>query len=103
MTVRLDSDWLESVGLAELPPSERGDFIAHAYEMLQERVGRVLVGDMTRSELTEFEALIAAGDDDGALAWLESHTRHYREVVAEQFEKLSAEVSSNASRLLDHF
>ena len=97
---KLDDDFLASVGLAQLPQEQRRDFLQHVYDTLELRVGMKLAEQMTDQQLDEFEAFIDAKDDAGALKWLESNFPHYKQVVADELEKLKGEIKSGAEQIL---
>ena len=54
MALRLDDEWLESVGLGTMPSEDRASFLAHVRETLEMRVGRRLAGDMSEVQLDEY-------------------------------------------------
>ena len=97
---KLDDDFLASVGLAALPAEQKQDMLRHIYETLELRVGMKLAEQMTDSQLDEFETFIDSKDDAGALKWLETNFPHYKEVVAEELEKLKEEIRSSAEQIL---
>lgn len=98
--IKFDDDFLSSVGLAALSPRGKIDLLRQVYETLELRVGERLVSFMTEDQLSEFEALIVDGDNDGARAWLEESLPRYREVVRFEMEDLTVEVRANAERIL---
>jgi hypothetical protein len=100
MAFRLDGALLEELGLGALPPADKNSLLDHIYETLEQRVGMQLAGAMTNAQLDEFEAFIVAGDESGALAWLESNFPAYREVVAGELETLKDEIRANAEGIL---
>ncbi len=97
---KLDDDFLASIGLAALPADQKQDMLRHIYETLELRVGMKIAEQMTNEQLDEFEAYINAKDDAGSLKWLETNFPGYKQVVAEELEKLKAEISSSAAAIL---
>ena len=97
---KLDDDFLASVGLAQLPQDQRRDFLQHVYDRLELNVGMKLAEQMTDAQLDEFEAFIDTKDDAGALKWLETNFPHYKQVVADELEKLKAEIKAGAEQIL---
>jgi predicted RNA-binding Zn ribbon-like protein len=97
---KLDDDFLATIGLGALPAEQKPDMLRHIYETLELRVGMKLAEQMTDAQLDEFEGFIDRKDDAGALKWLESNFPHYKQVVAEELEKLKAEISSSAEQIL---
>ena len=98
---KLDDDFLASIGLGALPDEQKQPMLQHIYETLELRVGMKLAEQMSDSQLDEFEGYIDRKDDAGALKWLESNFPNYKQVVAEELEKLKAEISSSAQMILD--
>ena len=97
---KLDDDFLASIGLADLPADQKQDMLRHIYETLELRVGMKLAEQMSDAQLDEFEGFIDRKDDAGALKWLESNFPNYKLVVAEELEKLKAEIGASAEQIL---
>lgn len=97
---QLNDDFLQSVGLGAMPDDQRQAFLQHLYEELELRVGTRLSEGMSDDQLAQFEKLIDANDDRGALAWLEANRPNYRDTVAEELEKLRQEVTANRDKIL---
>jgi uncharacterized protein DUF5663 len=97
---QLDDNFLQSVGLGDMPEDQKLAFLQDLYEELELRVGTRLSEGMTDDQLGEFEKLIDASDDQGALKWLETNRPNYKQVVADELEKLKQEVSSRKDAIL---
>ena len=97
---KLDDDFLASIGLAALPADQKQDMLRHIYETLELRVGMKIAEQMTNEQLDEFEGFINAKDDAGSLKWLETNFPGYKQVVAEELEKLKSEISTSAEAIL---
>ncbi|HSW80466.1 MAG TPA: DUF5663 domain-containing protein [Candidatus Saccharimonadales bacterium] len=98
--IRLDDNLLQELGLGALPPEEKDKFLKHIYETLEMRVGTRLAERMTDQQLDEFETFIDRKDDAGAFHWLETNFPNYKEVVAEEFEKLKTEIKAVAPDII---
>lgn len=98
--IKLDENLLQELGLGSLPAGEKDKFLKHIYETLEMRVGTRLAAKMTDQQLDEFEAFIDRNDDNGAFHWLETNFPNYKEVVAEEFEKLKSEIKGVAKDIL---
>lgn len=96
----LDNAFLQSVGLADMPEDQKKVFLQDMYEELETRVGTRLAEDLSNEQLAVFEKLIEAGDDKGAVRWLEEHRPNYKQVVAEELEKLKKEIMEGKDKLL---
>jgi hypothetical protein len=67
--IRLDDDFLASIGLAALPPEDKQKMLQHIYETLEVRVGMRLARQMTDAQLDEFEKFVD-GNQQYALDYL---------------------------------
>ena len=74
--------------------------LAHIYETLEMRVGMELAKQMSDAQLNEFEEFINRNDEAGALKWLETNFPNYKDVVAEEFEKLKGEIKQVAPQIV---
>lgn len=97
---KLDNNFLSSMGLGSLPVDEKNKLLQAIYERLEMNVGMRLAEKMTDDQLNEFEAFIDRSDEAGALRWLETNFPNYKQVVAEELEKLKAEVAASAPQIL---
>jgi hypothetical protein len=98
--IKLDDNLLTELGLQVLPAEDKKALLRHIYETLEMRVGTTLARQMTDGQLDEFEAFINSNDEAGALRWLETNFPNYKDVVAQEFEVLKAEVRQSASQIL---
>lgn len=98
--LRIDDNLLQQLGLGALPAAEKKSLQNHIYETLEMRVGMRLADQMTNEQLDEFEQYFNAQDDAGAFRWLETNFPNYKDIVAEEFEKLKAEVAQSAPQIL---
>jgi hypothetical protein len=97
--IKLDDAWLADVGLADLPATAAAELRCHVIEELEWRVGNALASELSDAQLDEFESLDR--DEDRALAFLEENLPAYKDVVATQFSRMSAEIRRGAARILD--
>lgn len=100
--IKIDEDLLNSLGLGSLSVDDKNKMLAHIYETLELRVGMTLAKQMTDDQLDEFEALIDNDDQEGALKWLESNFPNYKQVVADELEKLKLEIKDQAAQILEN-
>lgn len=98
---KLDDALLQELGLGTLPPAEKNKMLAHIYETLELRVGMKLAEQMSDEQLDEFEAFIDKNDEAGALRWLETNFPNYKQVVADELEKLKSEIKTQAPQILE--
>lgn len=97
---KLDNALLEELGLGSLPAEEKNRMLAHIYETLEMNVGMKLAEQMTNEQLDEFEGFIDRNDEAGALKWLETNFPNYKQVVADELEKLKGEIKQLAPQIL---
>lgn len=97
---KLDNNFLTNLGLGSLPVDEKNKLLQAIYERLEMNVGMRLAEKMTDAQLDEFEGFIDRNDEAGALRWLESNFPNYKQVVAEELEKLKNEVAASAPQIL---
>ena len=97
---KLDDNFLNELGLGTLPASDKPVMLNHIYETLEMRVGMKLAEQMTNEQLDEFEGFVDRKDEAGALSWLESNFPNYKQVVAEELEKLKTEIRASAPQIL---
>ncbi len=97
---QLDDNFLATVGLGGMPDDQKKAFLEHLYEELELRVGTRLSEGMSDEQLSEFERLIDSNDEAGALKWLETNRPDYKQVVAEELEKLRQEVTASKDKIL---
>ncbi|HSX44514.1 MAG TPA: DUF5663 domain-containing protein [Candidatus Saccharimonadales bacterium] len=97
---KLDNNLLEELGLGALPPEEKNKMLSHIYETLEMRVGMKLAEQMTNEQLDEFESYIDKNDEPGALKWLETNFPGYKQVVADELERLKTEIKATAPQIM---
>lgn len=107
--LKLDDNLLQQLGLGALPPHEKTRMLRHIYETLEMRVGMRLAEGMSDQQLDEFEALMPQETDSpeinqqkqqAALRWLETNFPDYKQVVAEELDKLKEEVRVAAPQII---
>lgn len=97
---KLDNSLLEELGLGALPSEEKNKMLAHIYETLEMRVGMKLAEQMSNEQLDEFEGFIDRNDEAGALKWLETNFPDYKQVVAQELDKLKIEIKQSANQIV---
>ena len=97
---KLDDNLLQELGLGSLSPDDKRAMLGHIYETLEMRVGMTLAQQMTNEQLDEFESFIDSNDEAGALKWLETNFPNYKQVVADELEKLKSEIKSQAPQIV---
>lgn len=98
MALKLDNNLLIEIGLGALPDEEKKSMLAHIYDTLETRVGMRLAEQMSDAQMQEFDQV--ANDEAQALKWLETTFPSYKDVVAEEFEKLKSEIAQVAPQIV---
>src|SRR4051794_24588820 len=98
--IKIDVNYLEQAGLKGLPDDESVVLLRYVYESLQMRVGVTLADKMSNEQLDEFEEYFEADDDEGAFQWLERNFPDYKDIVASEFDVLTAELRQVAPTIL---
>lgn len=106
---KLDNNLLEELGLGSLPASEKNMMLRHIYETLELRVGMKLAEQMSSQQLDEFEQLMPLATDGAdekaqkeaaALSWLGTNFPNYKQVVADELERLKGEIKQAAPEIV---
>lgn len=95
--MQVNDDFMNEVGLGEMPEAEKSVFMQHAQEELEVRVGQRLSEDLTREQMAEF---LTIEDDDEARRWLNEKVPGVKEVVREVFEVFKREIKTQKDEIL---
>lgn len=98
--LKIDTALLEEVGLGGLPAEQGNGVLRRFHSTLEGHVGMRLAQQMSAEQLDEFETLIDAEDEAGALAWLERTFPDYKSVVQDEFDRLKNQLAASAALLL---
>lgn len=74
---QLDDQFLQDIGLADLPEEQRKPFLQHVYDQLEYRVGVRLSEGMSDAQLEEFESIIDR-KPEVIDAWVAQYAPDYR-------------------------
>lgn len=74
---QLDDQFLNDVGLGNLPEEQKKPFLQHTYDQLEYKVGIRLSEGMTDDQLTEFEAIIDR-KSEVITPWLQANAPNYQ-------------------------
>ncbi len=98
--IKIDNKLLEELGLSSLSDDDKKALLSHLYEQLELNVGKVLASKMSDEQLDEFEAFVDSNDEENALKWLEGNFPNYKDVVAQELDKLKDELKNNKDTIL---
>jgi len=80
---QLDDNFLQELGLGELPAEQRRAFLEHVYSQLELRVGTRLSEGLSEEQLSEFESFVDR-DKEKVQAWVSNHATDYQNDTAYQ-------------------
>lgn len=99
---KLDYEFLEEVGLKDLPEKEKLAMLQYVREVLEIRVGRRLAKGLPDELLEEFYSYTQQNKSDEALAWMRKNAPHYSEIARAEVMKLKQEIKLNAKQILEN-
>ncbi len=102
-SVKLGRELLCTVGLSTLDVRAAEQLLSVIRERLETAVGEALARDLTDQQLTEFEALMVARDEPGALLWLQHNKPGYKAVVRQRYEAVIEQLRDEAPAILAAF
>ncbi len=98
--IEIDNNFLESIGLGDLPLEEKDLLISQIYEQLQMRVGTKLADRMSEEQLEEFDTkYMQTNDKQGAVRWLEQNFPDYPKVVESELDNLRQELKTQSGTI----
>ena len=99
---RLDDQFLQDIGLGNLPDEQKKPFLQHIYSELELRVGTRLSDGLSDSQLEEFEQIIDRKEEK-ITEWLAEHAPQYHE--EETFKRLAeaTKLEPNDPRLVAEY
>lgn len=98
--IKLDITVLDEVGLGDVADDDKKQLFETFVETLELNVGTVLSANMSDEQLNDFMKLVNANEQDKARKWLETNAPNYKEVVAEELEKLKVDMKNNSEVII---
>jgi hypothetical protein len=98
---QLDDNFLNDLGLDQLPESERKAFLVHIYSELELRVGVKLSEGLSEEQLGEFESFVDRKEDK-VQAWVAANAPDYQNDQAYIQLKASAPDNDDAILLAEY-
>ena len=95
--MRVDEQFMQEVGLGEMPEAEKRAFMEHAQEELEVRVGHHVGAELTDAQVAEFETI---NDLNEATNWLERNVPGYRAIVEQVYQSFKNELLSERQKIL---
>lgn len=99
---RIDNNFLQDLGLSDLPMEEKELLADQIREQLEYRVGTRLTDQMSEEQKQEFDTnYVQTEDEEGAMKWLEKNFPGYPEIVQEELQKLKEELRQQSGTIKD--
>lgn len=95
--MRVDEQFMQEVGLGEMPEAEKQAFMEHAQEELEVRVGHYVGAELTDQQMLEFEGI---EDVNVAAKWLEQNVPNYRAIVMQVYQAFKNELLGERQKIL---
>ena len=95
--MRMDEQFMNEVGLGEMPEEEKQAFMQHAEEELEVRVGQGIGAELSDEQMMEFEDI---DDIDQAVVWLDHNAPNFREVVEEVYQAFKQELLAERHNII---
>lgn len=95
--MKFDETFLQELGLATMPEAEKPEFLNYVKGELEARVGERISGELSASELAEFDAI---EDRTVAAEWLGKHCPNYRAIVGQVIDEIKSEILANHNKLV---
>ncbi len=95
--VQVDEQFMQEVGLAQMPMAQKRAFMEHAQEELEVRVGQSVGAYLTDEQLLQFEQIAEPVE---AAKWLERFVPNFREIVNGIFQNFKQELLRERQKIL---
>ena len=95
--MEFNDNFLQEMGLSEMPDDQKQRFLDYVQEELEVRIGERISEGLSEVQLNQFD-LIA--DQAEATKWLEVNRPDYRDIVANTIAEMKAEIRANRDRLI---
>ena len=95
--------FLNEVGLSNVPPDQRQDFIKHIKHTIQLRIGQRISKFLEDSDLIQFQEYMQTQQHQKAKEFLNQKAPNHGQIVKEEIAKLQEEIRTNAYEILESF
>ena len=93
--VKLDDEFLASIGLADLSDEEKKEVLEDVRTALEAKVGVKLTQGLSDEQVDQFSNMLAGDDHNAALEWMETNIPNYREVVMQELDAIVDQIKHN--------
>jgi hypothetical protein len=98
--MQLDDDFFASLGQA-LNEQQKQTIASNIYSELEDRVGEKLESQLSDSQYTEFEIIVAKGNEPDLDDWLSANAPGYEQLVDQTLEQIKQEAKTGVNKFLD--
>ena len=95
--MKFDEQFLQEMGLTEMPENQKQDFLNYLQEELEIRIGERISNGLSEVQLNEFDMIT---DRAAATRWLEANRPDYRDIVSRTIEEMKSEIRLNRASLI---
>ena len=95
--MKFDEQFLQEMGLTEMPENQKQDFLNYLQEELEVRIGERISRGLSEPQLNEFDMIT---DQAAATRWLEVNRPDYREIVNRTIAEMKNEIRANRASLI---
>lgn len=95
--MEFDDNFLQEMGLSEMPDDQKQRFLEYVQEELEVRIGERISEGLSEVQLNQFDLIT---DQAEATKWLETNRPDYRDIVAGTIAEMKDEIRANRDRLI---
>ena len=95
--MEFDDNFLQEMGLSEMPDDQKQRFLDYVQEELEVRIGERISEGLSEVQLNQFDLIT---DQAEATKWLEANRPDYRDIVANTIAEMKDEIRANRDRLI---
>lgn len=95
--MEFDDNFLQEMGLSEMPDDQKQRFLEYVQEELEVRIGERISEGLSEVQLNQFDLIT---DQAEATKWLETNRPDYRDIVASTIAEMKDEIRANRDRLI---
>lgn len=93
--VKLDEEFLASIGLADLSDDEKKEALDDIKTALEAKVGVKITQNLSDEQVDQFSNLLSGTDHNAALSWIETNIPNYREIVMQELDAIVDQIKHN--------
>ncbi len=91
---------IAELGLADLPEDKKTEMILKIGNIIQQNILLRILSELSEKDKTEFDKVLAQGDDRKILAWLQAKLPNFDELVKDEVAKFKQTSISRMQEVL---